>query len=149
MWHLMHRITQNFWFLNNDFIGDGHSITFNLTDVGNNVLRCEMLDNYGCESTTSQVIVGLMNVGSTHYSDFEFSIFPNPTSEQLVISGLPKSSKSNLVEVIDAVGKRLFTTENSGELKEIQLNVKSLNPGVYFIHIRNGASIGVKRFVKI
>ncbi len=140
---------QNFWYLNGEFIGDGQSITFNLSQVGNNELRCEMLDNYGCETIFVQTIEGLMNSSNINPSDLTFSIYPNPTPDKIRIEGLNVLNINTHVQIHDALGQQFFNQDLVKNNELLNLDLTALKPGVYFITIEVDAQKGTKRFVKL
>jgi hypothetical protein len=61
----------------------------------------------------------------------EIFLFPNPVSEFLMIRGLDESQVQS-ISIFNTFGQKLY----EGDLKE-QIDVSSLTPGVYFIHIGN------------
>lgn len=68
-------------------------------------------------------------------------IFPNPVKDILNINGL--STEQWSLELLNVHGQVLFYEEN-----QHQLDIRSLNSGVYFLHIRAGEKRTVHQFVK-
>jgi hypothetical protein len=61
----------------------------------------------------------------------EIFLFPNPVSEFLMIHGLEESHVQS-ISIFNTFGQKLY----EGDLKE-QIDVSSLTPGVYFLHMGN------------
>jgi hypothetical protein len=62
--------------------------------------------------------------------------FPNPTSDQLNISGLNASQKS--ISITNVIGEVVKTSETNGS-QSLTVDIKNLSPGVYFIVSNNKA----------
>lgn len=76
---------------------------------------------------------GMVSKTQEQPSSDALNIYPNPvTSDKVYISS--KSLTPKEIEIFDVLGKRVLqTTINTKEL-----NVASLNPGVYIIKIKDG-----------
>jgi hypothetical protein len=91
----------------------------------------------GCTTT----IQGLQSVSN----EFEFSIIPNPTAGDLIISISGLTPADQTVYVI---------TDNQGQnIREEELNSKfistsDLAPGLYFIHLKTQFGTVTKKFVR-
>ena len=77
-------------------------------------------------------------------SPLEFLIFPNPAKDHLTLSikKFPQGLES-VYEVIDTNGRIL----KSGNFKD-EITLSSLQHGVYFLRLRSGNLMGVRKFVK-
>ncbi len=81
----------------------------------------------------------------------ELIIFPNPTSDRILIGGIAKNGQSVLVRLIDAAGKtqkeQVFRA--SGEV--VELNVEELSAGLYLLIVDDiqNSSVRTKRVVKV
>ena len=65
-----------------------------------------------------------------------YTIFPNPSDDIISISLSELSSKKGSIKLISADGKLIETREYVNSSIET-FDVKSLNPGIYFLHIDN------------
>jgi hypothetical protein len=76
-------------------------------------------------------------------------IYPNPVADELTVSLTPTLSKGEgvSVEVVDVVGKVLQSQETRTR-NQVNVNVSSLAPGIYFVRVRGENGITVRRFVK-
>lgn len=63
-------------------------------------------------------------------------VYPNPVSDDLIISNLPDSVNTSEIRIMNSSGKTLITQSYSN-LNQLKLDVKSLPSGVYFVEITN------------
>ncbi|MCF6365013.1 MAG: Omp28-related outer membrane protein [Bacteroidales bacterium] len=70
------------------------------------------------------------------------NVYPNPASNLLTIT------TSNISDILisDISGKLLYSEKGS---KKFEVNVSNFTKGVYFVKIKNGGSITIKKFVVI
>jgi hypothetical protein len=89
----------------------------------------------------------LLNVGTGNViGDDEFSYYPNPSSDKLIISGNVNVLKSAIIRVTDLQGRivKVHTIKPSSNQAILELN--NLNEGVYFLQIISGDRAGVRKF---
>ncbi len=89
-------------------------------------------------ATKDVTIVGL-NELEQHLANIK--IFPNPAQNQIQITGVNSSSN---VCVFDALGKVQISTA----LKNNSLDISALNPGIYWVEVKDGSNQGCVKFVK-
>jgi hypothetical protein len=77
----------------------------------------------------------------------EFSIYPNPTNNELNVNITPSSEENSILKILDVTGKVVRTIIVSGS-KTITLNVEELSTGVYFLELTNASGKEVKKFIK-
>ena len=70
------------------------------------------------------------------------SIYPNPTSEQTVYV-TTKSNKPKKIEIFNVLGKPVLATNLTGN----ELNISTLDPGVYIMKIQEGNSSATRKLV--
>ena len=68
--------------------------------------------------------------GLSELDEMSVQLFPNPASQNITLKSL---SEINLVQIFDMLGKMVFETQPNGNL--VNIDVKSLSPGSYFIKI--------------
>ena len=68
-------------------------------------------------------------------------LYPNPTNG--VVKFSTKSGEALEVSVYDLLGKQVLPTKTV----QSQLNISSLNPGMYFVKMKQGASIATKQLL--
>ena len=104
------------------------------------------VDSNGCE--VEAVYTGFM-MDVRYIGGNNWSIFPNPVKENLVIKNLPFSEGVS-VSVYDIIGKYISGLQyEAGEnLQDSKLNVSSLVPGIYFIEVSSVEKIWRIKFIR-
>lgn len=99
-------------------------------------------ENYGCLDTSDCLnigIVGLKNVAAP-----SISIFPNPSSGSILVSGIENYDQ---LSIYSADGRLLKSILLGGKTEhEITFDVA---PGIYFIHLKSSQEEHVSRVIKI
>lgn len=70
------------------------------------------------------------------------SIYPNPASGQKVYI-TTKDNKPKIVEIYNVLGKNILSANLAGN----ELNISSLDPGVYIMKIQEGRSSATRKLV--
>lgn len=73
-------------------------------------------------------------------------IFPNPASNQVTISFTENSSLSFSLEIIDNLGKKIFSKKNILE-NQTTINIASFAKGLYFIKVQNQEKKQIKKLI--
>lgn len=82
-------------------------------------------------------IVKQVNLGTDDHSfEKNFAVYPNPASDVITIDAIGTIDNAVAIELFDLMGKRLMV-QNASPLEndQIQLNVESLNAGIYLLKI--------------
>lgn len=74
-------------------------------------------------------------------SNSEFSVYPNPSSDEINISS-ENLDGTETFNIVDVTGKTVFTSKNSS------INVSKLIAGVYFVEIEKNGITTQEKFVK-
>ncbi|REE08729.1 putative secreted protein (Por secretion system target) [Winogradskyella pacifica] len=74
-------------------------------------------------------------------SDFKF--YPNPTSDQLTITRI--ATDVNDITVVNALGTKVITKKWDDGTTSIQLNVSTLDSGIYFVKLSNSNHYSITR----
>ena len=77
-------------------------------------------------------------------SSFEIVLSPNPVSDMLHIQG---ESSLEHVEIVGLNGQKIFSFDNRNDKSE-QIDVSSLSPGIYVVHVSNGNGFSSQKFIK-
>lgn len=77
----------------------------------------------------------------------QFSVYPNPVSDILILHGNFNPSNIQKIEILDISG-RTFTATSHIKNKTILLNVKNLLAGIYFVWLIGKQENKVVKFVK-
>ncbi|MEM6769419.1 MAG: T9SS type A sorting domain-containing protein, partial [Bacteroidota bacterium] len=96
---------------------------------------------------TSLKIDGTTGLFAINQPDFEFSVFPNPATDQISIDGLPAGVGQ--LELLDVAGRQLqyqSLLPNQARTR-VQWEVAELPAGVYFLRASGMAGVAVKRVV--
>nr|MDQ3049119.1 T9SS type A sorting domain-containing protein [Bacteroidota bacterium] len=116
-----------------------NSIYYNVTGTWNNSPipgSLMMRPVFGFESIT-----GLENVNA---SPVEFTIYPNPAKEQLMIR-MNSENSTFRYEVIDLYG-RILKVNNEAETI---IDISQLSEGVYFLRMTDGKTFSTRKFIKV
>ena len=85
-------------------------------------------------------------MGLEQQSFFDFSIYPNPSSDFLNIVSQQQLAS---VEVYNSLGQLILTNQISRDTDNPKIEVKGLTVGLYFIKMRTvNGEIGLLRFLK-
>ena len=92
---------------------------------------------------------GLISSINTHDLNSNLVLYPNPVEDQLTFRLSLFSSGYYNIDVIDLYGRKLISQNvylDRGSYRDI--NVSSLNPGLYILNISNEDKVINRRFVK-
>lgn len=80
---------------------------------------------------------------------YDFSIYPNPTNEELYVKYDIANEKNIDIVIYDVFGSKILSKEsvNVKEGSESKINVSSLNQGVYFVKIKTDKGVGIQKFI--
>lgn len=79
-------------------------------------------------------------------SDFEFTVFPNP-SEGVLHMALPEGSNELFeVQIFNALGQQIYT-QRLAAAQLHQLDISGSQPGIYLVRASNGAAVWHERVV--
>ena len=70
-----------------------------------------------------------------------FNVYPNPAKS--VVNITSTSNEAFGVSVYNLLGKQVLRVENV----QSQLNISSLNPGLYFLNMTQGSNISTQKLV--
>jgi len=110
-------------------------------------------DKNGC-SAINYVTVAVdpcLGVGEIELPE-NLTLYPNPVSNTLNISGLPTNAKEISLKILNQIGQVVFEKDlhTQGDFVEIEINEsQELPPGIYLIHIKLGKQVIVKAIHKI
>ncbi|MEO8151228.1 MAG: T9SS type A sorting domain-containing protein [Bacteroidia bacterium] len=80
---------------------------------------------------------------------FDVSMFPNPADDELTVSFNSETQTNYSIEITDIIGKLLLLKNGMAEKGENNfiLSLDEINPGVYFVEIKNGHNSRVLKLV--
>jgi predicted phosphodiesterase len=127
------------WYLDENQISGATSSSFTPGINGN--YQVEIFNQHGC-SVMSETYP-LFNLGLDEWTK-GIKIYPNPASEIFYIEN--NSDQTGVAELRDMFGKKISTIQMNSQSK-IQLDVRDISRGVYFIHLSTSLGDHVERIV--
>jgi len=125
--------------------------------VYDSVLNCTSTycDTVGMDSngvmfkgSFKMVVIDSVLVGLEEMQSSDFSIFPNPANQQILISELKNIQAASTVKILDMQGRILQNDRLNTSSGNHQINIADLSPGIYFVKIENASQSIVKKFIK-
>lgn len=94
----------------------------------------------------SQCYINII-LGTENLTKSEIKIFPNPANNYLFVE-FPDYQKSSLDILIYDLQGRIMKCPNKNDLNSIEVNVSSLDKGIYFIQINGSESVKKVKLIK-
>jgi hypothetical protein len=136
----------NFSFLTNvNAVGSGNNSYTNVDaqpNIGNNYYRLKIIDDNGNFIYSNIVIVKIGSKGS-----IPFIVYPNPTSNQLVVQ-YDNAAGDAILNIYNTQGQKVLTTSMNGSTKTT-IDVSNLAAGNYIIEYNSDITILRDKFVKV
>jgi len=129
------------WYFNDVPIPDATEHIYTYTQNG--VYYVVVTNKYGCRSKSKEVIITDVGIDQLLVTSYQLRVFPNPTSEKIVVSGQLLDVS---VEIFDVVGQLVYTSpapSKGGEHSPSfgggwgEVDISHLSNGIYFIKINN------------
>lgn len=89
---------------------------------------------------------GTVNIAENNAA-FNWKIFPNPASDELIISLDTKSQESSIT-ILDITGKLIFSTSEKVN-DQLKVNTSNFPNGVYFVQVQNDQFTGIKKVLVV
>ncbi len=87
------------------------------------------------------------NLSVDEFETMVFTLYPNPTSDLVNIEISPISDEGTSVSVYDLQGKLIMTEMIEPSEMDLQINVRHLQSGMYFVKLKNNTKETIKRLV--
>lgn len=126
------------WLFNGSPITGATSQNYTPTISGN--YSVQVSDGNGCSATSQSIAVTVSAITSVQGNSF--SVYPNPAHSLLHVV-FTQGLQESVLSLYDITGRQLLE-ENIDNQSQVDLNVSTLSPGIYFIK----AGSNVARFVK-
>ncbi len=122
------------WLLNGSAIIGAQGQSYTATENG--AYSISVTDLNGCTDTSDTVIV--LTVGIDKNSLGGLMIFPNPTSNELYLTGETKNNNRLYVDLRDVTGRLIskLNIKQTGAIKEL-IYLDYLNSGIYYLFVYN------------
>ena len=122
-----------------------------LSGVGTHQIIYTYSDANGCVNADSALLVvdactGINEKGNTH----TMRVYPNPANDYFTIETLLNKNEKVQIEVLDILGKIVFTSEENAKvgLFKKQINSGKFANGIYVVSVKTTEGISVQRIVK-
>lgn len=112
--------------------------------VGTHTITYTYMDENGCENSSNQPVYVDNCTGITELSGKGVQVYPNPLTENSTLSFYLSNPETVNVSVFNNLGMEVIKIANQqlqSGLQNINLNVTSLENGIYFIRIQAGSDI--------
>ncbi len=140
-------IVKNWTWLDLSTLGNVDSLKFLLSssDVGTwgmNTPAFFCLDDFTVNTTTG--------LSENNKPSASYHFFPNPASDKLSIAFNVKQQEPVKISLFDFTGREVYAenTSISKDNNTVNLNIETLNPGVYFLNIKAGNTEKTSKFIK-
>lgn len=113
----------------------------------NGVYSVSVTNAEGC-SISSEPHTFVMTSTSVDYNDNSsaFAIYPNPADGEVHIQ-LPQGT-GRIVDIVNALGAVVFTSVAADDIAEMNLSLTSVASGTYYVRVRAGESVWMRRLVR-
>jgi hypothetical protein len=118
-------------------IGEKSNLTYlfgNYTD--------STLSFYGVSHRYKATFKQFMNVGINDQTKSEITFYPNPSTDQLSFSNIPKNTTATILSID---GKQISTMPLNNQNS---ININTLSPGIYLVRLVNPEGISTQKFLK-
>jgi len=108
-------------------------------------IRCTSADHYMFMVDDISVTTAALGVNDVLAS--KFALYPNPADSQVTVS-FKDNIAVNEIKITDLNGRVVKTSNYTGALNSVQLNISDLSAGVYMMNINSDQGTAVKKIVK-
>jgi len=106
-----------------------------------------VVDNGVCAADTSTVIVSVVDCAGLSDEDFTFEVYPNPVAGLLSIRNFVMESNLS-ISIVDLQGKTVISMPVLDDSGQIEIDMESLENGVYIVRLVSDSYIKETRVVK-
>jgi hypothetical protein len=124
-----------------------NSIKIKWTNKGTEIIKVSVMNINSC-SDSSSLVVSVLNTGIAEINPGNFTIYPNPATNELIISNVNQNLKGSQLIISDMLGRAVIETTILNDTREVNLPVNNLQTGTYILTIQNGNEINRLKFVK-
>lgn len=135
--------TGNQWYRNNLVIPNATAQAYTITQSGFYAVENTQ---FGCTVISNDTLVLLSDVDEMT-SNGNWMLYPNPGDGYFNLQQLTGSSEPNDIQITDMLGNTIAAFR-SNTLPKQAIDLRNQQPGMYFIHIRNGESHLVLKAIK-
>ena len=77
-----------------------------------------------------------------------FTLFPNPSKESIFISGEIQQFNGAFLEIFNSVGQVVYSSNTDQGINQVEVDIRGLNTGVYFVRISSNLKSSIISFIK-
>lgn len=132
------------WYLNGNPIPGSNVQNYVATVSGNYYVEVTFAS--GCVGTSAVVFHGMFGIDDLN--GFEYSMFPNPTREEVYLMFSESSESMVEITIIDALG-RIISNNDYPMDNIIRLDLNPLKAGNYQVIVKSGDHSSVQRLIKL
>ncbi|NNC51287.1 MAG: T9SS type A sorting domain-containing protein [Flaviramulus sp.] len=101
---------------------------------GSSLVRTDQTQNFETPDPNDPSLANCTTLSSESFNSNDFRIYPNPTSDKFTIKST-RSLGDVTLELIDINGRKMMS-KKATLIGEVELNLKSLSPGLYILKIK-------------
>ena len=111
-------------------------------------LRCYYDDSFGLyQKPNCPVCDFIIGIDQTSTTEFQFSIYPNPSTDFITVEFPNYQGTQFEIEIISALGVKIMSV--STESNSVKIDLSELSNGIYYLNLSTeGNRIATKRIVK-
>lgn len=123
--------------------------TLTLTETGAFEYSAEVITENGC-SNIQTIIVQVLTLGVEEATDFETTVYPNPTAGQLTLAIEHQQMINNLsIQLFNTIGQQLLVQKHKvlSSYFQDKLDVTNYPTGIYYLELTIGGQKQVKKII--
>ncbi len=76
------------------------------------------------------------------------SVYPNPATSEITVNMEGINAAQSVITIENAIGQTVMVVENKNAFSKLNVNVATLENGIYFVKVKSSNGVATKRFVK-
>lgn len=113
---------------------------------GSGKVVCYLKSNPSIRDTVEFILNAWITSIRENVVSREFSLFPNPAKERLVIKYQSQSREPISMDIYNVLGSKIKSIQHAGF--ETEINISDLQKGIYFVRFKEGSKTISKSFSK-
>lgn len=137
------------WMLNGEVISNTETLQYSFNTSGQYNLHFEALSKDCSVSKDIEILVNEAMVSSVlTLNENQLAIYPNPAVDLLTVSTTGNTNQKVSISIYDAAMREVLNNQLNASNGIAQLDVRSLDAGVYTIVLKSNQTQIAKRFIK-
>lgn len=113
---------------------------------GSGKVVCYLKSNPSIRDTVEFILNAWVTSIKENVVSREFSLFPNPAKERLVVKYQSQSREPISMDIYNVLGSKIKSIQHTGF--ETEINISDLQKGIYFVRFKEGSKTISKSFSK-